>query len=77
MTRIRPNQIHVHYNGWGSRWDEWLDNDSPRIAVFRTYTVQNPKSLYLSPYPNVVPEHREIAQDLSLSSVLKDTTQLL
>lgn len=68
----------MHFNGWGSRWDEWIDNDSPRIAVFRTYTVQNPKSLYLSPFPNVQPEQRlEINQVNSLSSVLKDATSLL
>ena len=56
VTQMRPGQIHVHYNGWGARWDEWIDNDSPRIAVFRTYTVQNPKSIFLSPFPNILPE---------------------
>ena len=39
VTNMRANQIFVHYNGWGARWDEWIDKDSPRIAVFRTYTV--------------------------------------
>ena len=58
VTQMRPGQVYVHYNGWGARWDEWIDNDSPRIAVFRTYTVQNPKSIYLSPFPNILPEQR-------------------
>ena len=38
------------------RWDEWIDSDSARLAVFRTYTVQNPKSNYLSPFPNIMPD---------------------
>jgi hypothetical protein len=48
--------VNIHYNGWGVRWDEWIDQDSPRLAIFRTYTVQNPKSNYLSPFPNIMPE---------------------
>ena len=31
--------IFVHYNGWGTRWDEWISMNSPRIAPFRTHTV--------------------------------------
>lgn len=26
------------------------------MAPFRTFTVQNPRSLYLSPYPNITPD---------------------
>lgn len=46
-----PSQVYVHYNGWGSRWDEWIDNGSHRIAPFRTHTVQSAQSLTLSPSP--------------------------
>ena len=46
----------MHYNGWGARWDEWLPSNSARLAPFRTFTVQNPRSLYLSPYPNITPD---------------------
>ena len=56
ITDIRENQVFVHYNGWGVRWDEWVDKDSPRLAVFRSYTVQNPKANYLSPIPNIMPD---------------------
>jgi hypothetical protein len=53
VINIRVNQAFVHYNGWGARWDEWIDFNSPRIAAFRTYTVQSPTSVFLSPYPQV------------------------
>ena len=39
VTNINQEKIFIHYNGWGVRWDEWLDKDSNRIAVFRTHTV--------------------------------------
>ena len=32
-------RILVHYNGWGSRWDEWLSMNSDRISIFRSKTV--------------------------------------
>jgi len=56
VTKIRETQIYVHYNGWGNHWDEWIDIDSPRIAPFRTYTLQYPSSRYLSPAPNITPD---------------------
>ena len=46
----------VHYNGWGSRWDEWIALNSPRIAPFRSHTVQNPRANYLLPHPNISPD---------------------
>ena len=56
IVNIRPNQICVHYNGWGNQWDEWIDNTSPRVAIFRTHTLQYPASRYLCPTPNIVPD---------------------
>jgi len=35
VINIRDNQAFIHYNGWGTRWDEWIDMNSPRIALFR------------------------------------------
>lgn len=35
VIRVRNNQAYVHYNGWGTRWDEWIDFSSPRIAQFK------------------------------------------
>ena len=31
-------RVFVHYNGWPTRWDEWIAFDSPRIALFRSRT---------------------------------------
>jgi len=53
ITKIQPEQVFVHFNGWGARWDEWIDKKSPRIAPFRTYTIQSPLTPFLSPYPNI------------------------
>jgi len=50
------SKAFIHYNGWDARWDEWLPLNSQRIAPFRTFTVQNPRSVYLSPFPNTVPD---------------------
>ena len=44
IINLNETQIQIHYNGWGVRWDEWIDKTSNRLAVFRTHTVQNPKS---------------------------------
>ena len=27
-------QYHLHYVGWGDRWNEWLPMDSPRLAPY-------------------------------------------
>jgi hypothetical protein len=35
VIQVRGNQVYVHYNGWGTRWDEWIDCDSSRIASFK------------------------------------------
>ena len=34
--------LHIHYNGWPVRWDEWIRSDSERIRVFRTRTRHHP-----------------------------------
>lgn len=66
VMQVRNNQAYVHYNGWGTRWDEWIDFSSPRMAAFKTYTLQSPSNIFLSPYPsiacdaNVEPQHRTI-----------------
>jgi hypothetical protein len=51
-VEVRDDQVLVHYNGWAARWDEWLPMHSHRIAPFRTYTVPNAHSMFLSPNPS-------------------------
>ena len=33
-------QYLIHYEGWPSRWDEWLPFDTPRIVPYRTHTSE-------------------------------------
>lgn len=53
---IKDNRVYIHYNGWGTRWDEWIDMDSDRIMPFRYYTKQTTISNYNTPFPNVKPD---------------------
>lgn len=45
-------QVYVHYNGWPSRWDEWISVDSARLAPFRSRTRHVPNSNQTLPNPN-------------------------
>eukprot|EP00924_Labyrinthula_sp_SR-Ha-C_P009656 augustus_masked-scaffold_22-processed-gene-2.47-mRNA-1 protein AED:0.44 eAED:0.44 QI:0/-1/0/1/-1/1/1/0/583 len=42
-------KVKVHYNGWGQRWDEVIDANSPRIARFRTKTKNSSNCQNFSP----------------------------
>ena len=80
ITNMSEEQVYVHYNGWGNRWDEWLSKTSPRLALFRTHTVQNPKANYLSPVPNIMPDQRLPNQQFinhSLSTTVNSVTELV
>lgn len=48
---ISEDKVLIHYHGWPSRWDEWIDFDSNRIAAFRTRTVHTVNSQHMSPMP--------------------------
>jgi len=41
--------LHIHYNGWPVRWDEWIRSDSERIRPFRVRTRHASSSAYASP----------------------------
>lgn len=56
VVEVRNNRAYIHYNGWGTRWDEWIEVNSPRIALFRTHTIQSATANYLSPFPNSPPD---------------------
>ncbi|TMW59350.1 hypothetical protein Poli38472_004419 [Pythium oligandrum] len=49
---IADNKVLVHYHGWPSRWDEWIDFDSDRIAAFRTRTPHSLNAQHMSPIPS-------------------------
>ena len=48
--------VKIHYNHWSTRWDEWIETNSPRIMPFRYHTRQTTLTHYLSPYPNKKPD---------------------
>eukprot|EP00359_Climacostomum_virens_P000198 CAMPEP_0204896414 /NCGR_PEP_ID=MMETSP1397-20131031/147_1 /ASSEMBLY_ACC=CAM_ASM_000891 /TAXON_ID=49980 /ORGANISM="Climacostomum Climacostomum virens, Strain Stock W-24" /LENGTH=397 /DNA_ID=CAMNT_0052064017 /DNA_START=26 /DNA_END=1219 /DNA_ORIENTATION=+ len=43
---------YIHYNGWPSRWDEWIETGSARIQPFRTHTRQSLHAQMHSPLPS-------------------------
>lgn len=51
VMRVRSRRMLVHYNGWPTRWDEWIDFDSNRVAPFRTRTLHSMQAPYASPSP--------------------------
>eukprot|EP00475_Leptophrys_vorax_P011616 TRINITY_DN18175_c3_g1_i1.p1 TRINITY_DN18175_c3_g1~~TRINITY_DN18175_c3_g1_i1.p1 ORF type:complete len:919 (-),score=242.67 TRINITY_DN18175_c3_g1_i1:91-2454(-) len=36
---IKDSKILIHYNGWPSKWDEWVGIDSDRVAKVHTHTT--------------------------------------
>ena len=53
VIKVQNDKAYVHYNGWGTRWDEWIDFKSPRMRNFKTYTLQTPLASSVSPYPAI------------------------
>lgn len=47
------SQVLVHYNGWPSQWDEWIDSSSSRIQPFHSHTNQSVTSPMSSPHPTL------------------------
>jgi hypothetical protein len=47
------SQVLIHYNGWPSQWDEWIDSSSSRIQPFHSYTNQSVASPMNCPYPTL------------------------
>ena len=53
VIKVQKDKAYVHYNGWGTRWDEWIEFSSPRMRNFKTYTLQTPLAFSVSPYPAI------------------------
>jgi len=53
---VKDDKVYIHYNGWGTRWDEWIEMKCDRIRPFRFHTRQSSFTNYQSPYPNVKPD---------------------
>ena len=52
QINVQTNKALIHYLGMSTFLDEWISLDSPRLALFRTHTIQSPFSRYFSPFPN-------------------------
>lgn len=33
ILEIKEDEIFIHYNGWGDRWDQWIPIDSHRLRI--------------------------------------------
>lgn len=53
-VREADQMVYINYNGWASRWDEWLECSSLRIQLFRTHTKQGVYAAMQSPVPMVI-----------------------
>lgn len=51
IIELGKTNIKIRYNGRETRWDESIDKASPRIAPFKSHTVQSSTTYYLSPVP--------------------------
>ncbi|KAM3131610.1 hypothetical protein pb186bvf_016274 [Paramecium bursaria] len=77
ILKVEGNRIFVHYNGWGRRWDEWVEVDSPRIAVFRTYTVGSSTQDYMSPFPVSEPDADLERETVDMNDFIFDVGQMM
>ncbi|POM71421.1 Ubiquitin family protein [Phytophthora palmivora] len=64
VLAVADGKVLVHYHGWPTRWDEWIDVDSARIAAFRTRTLHRQNMQRLSPIPTTrVPSAPRVGDD--------------
>jgi hypothetical protein len=40
ITNVNLTHIHIHYIGWGKRWNEWISKTSERIDAIRPVKAQ-------------------------------------
>jgi len=38
VLEVKEGQVYIHYESWSSKWDEWIDTDSPRITKLHRWT---------------------------------------
>ena len=83
VMKVQNNKAYVHYNGWGTRWDEWIEFNSERMRNFKTYTLQSPITFCSIPYPaipcdsNIEPQQRPIDIFFYLEKTKKHMENLL
>lgn len=69
-------RLFVHYNAWPSRWDEWIDFGSPRLAPFRSRTL-HASSAQACPVPAVWPTEAPLTGINDIRSILPELARSL
>jgi len=78
VMEIRSNgDLLVHYNGWPSRWDEFMPPASPRICPFRTRTLHSGNAPTISPCPVTVVRDAPPTGDDDLRLLVPEVNQML
>mmetsp|Transcript_4952 Transcript_4952/g.4864 ORF Transcript_4952/g.4864 Transcript_4952/m.4864 type:complete len:270 (+) Transcript_4952:599-1408(+) len=70
---------YFHYNGWPTRWDEWINISSPRIQPLHAHTLQSIISPMHSPFP-VIPidaENARASGTYDINEFILQTSSLL
>jgi hypothetical protein len=80
VLAVRENEILVHFEGWASKWDEWLPIGSERIAP--TFTHSNrpiPTANSNRPFQSssFVPNEDHIVQIASMGFTVEQATTAL
>uniref|UniRef100_A0A7S2GNI3 Ubiquitin-like domain-containing protein n=1 Tax=Octactis speculum TaxID=3111310 RepID=A0A7S2GNI3_9STRA len=70
-------EILIHYNGWPTRWDEWMPFKSGRIAPFRSRTVHSVHSPFVSPSPVSVVANAPSTGDEDVRIVLPEVNRMM
>lgn len=40
VVDISNGKYRIHFTGWSDKWNEWIDQDSDRLAEYRRHTVE-------------------------------------
>ncbi|KAG0370922.1 hypothetical protein BGZ54_002733 [Gamsiella multidivaricata] len=45
MVNLENGKIKIHFDGWGSEWDEWIASDSKRLRILNVDEIQHKESV--------------------------------
>jgi len=80
IVDMKNNLSYIHYIGKDKTQDEWISNDSSRISLFRSRSMQVPTSIYLSPFPNARPDqeyHEMLSEKIGYEDVIASTCKYM
>ncbi|KAF1782827.1 Ubiquitin-related domain [Phytophthora cactorum] len=78
VMAIADGKVLIHYHGWPTRWDEWIDVESDRIAAFRTRTLHTQNTQRMSPVPTTrVPSAPRVGDNDARESEVSEMAHLV